>query len=124
MMYCYIVNNYKEVGFFKSNIDMKDGGTVFAGLQTFEIIGYSSDEIKIGGLAIDLGIVDDASDFFSAQKWAEDGWRVVTPVEVSKEEDVKELYQKFQSTPVMEYVGGVDDPMVINVTDDDEDLAF
>ena len=72
MMYYYIVNNYKEVGFFKSNIDMKDGGTVFAGLQRFEIVGYSSDEIKIGGLAIDLGIVDDASDFFSAQKWAED----------------------------------------------------
>lgn len=114
----YVVNNNftEEVGFFKSGVDMKNGGSVFAGLQDFIIVGYSVDEIKIGGLIIDLGVIND-SDFFSAQKWAEDRWEVVNPVEVHRKEDVQELYRKFQYKPLIEYIGG-------ELDDDTEDISM
>ena len=119
MTYYVINNNHgEEVGYFKSNLDLTEGGSVFAGLQDFVIIGYSSDEIKIGGLVIDLGVINNISDLYSTQKWAEDGWQVVMAVEVHKEEEVKELYRKFQSTPAMEYIGGVD------LGNDTEDLSI
>lgn len=129
MMYYYVVNDYKEVGFFKSDVDMSGGGSVFAELQDFTIVGYSVDEIKINGFVIDLGTID-VSSFFSAQKLAEDGWRIVSPIEVHGEEDVKELYRKFQYKPLAEYVGGVEPDityirglsMVPDV--DEDDLPF
>lgn len=109
MTYYVINNNHgEEVGYFKSNLDLTEGGSVFAGLQDFVILCYSADEIKIGGLVIDLGVVNNISDLYSTQEWVEDGWQIVKPVEVHEEEDVKELYRKFQSTPAMEYIGGVD----------------
>lgn len=132
MMY-YIVNtnDSEEFGFFKSNLDMKNGGSVFAGLQDFIIVGYSVDEIKIGGLIIDLGTINDVSDFFSAQKWTEDGWQVIKPVEVHREEGVKELYRKFQYKPLMEYIGGslnsdndAEDLNMIPKMDEDDEMPF
>lgn len=132
MMYYYVMNidHVEEVGYFMSDVNMSEGGSVSVGLQDFAIVGYSSDEIKIGGLAIDLGVINDVFDFFSAQKWAEDGWRVIKPVEVSKEEDVKELYRKFQYKPIMEYIGGglssddAEDLNMIPKMDEDDEMPF
>ena len=132
MMYYYVMNidHVEEVGYFMSDVNMSEGGSVSVGLQDFAIVGYSSDEIKIGGLAIDLGVINDVSDFFSAQKWAEDGWQVIKPVEVSKEEDVKELYRKFQYKPIMEYIGGglssddAEDLNMIPKMDEDDEMPF
>lgn len=130
MTYYVINNNHgEEVGYFKSNLDLTEGGSVFAGLQDFVIIGYSSDEIKIGGLVIDLGVINNISDLYSTQKWAEDGWQVVRPVEVLSSEELRKILARFQYRPLMEYIGGEleeDDAEDLNMIPsvDEDDMPF
>lgn len=118
-MYYYVINGHEEVGFFKSDLAMKDGGSVCYDLtDEFTIIGYSVNEIKIDGLFVDLGVIDDNRQFHSAQQWAENGRAIIKPIEVWTKDDVQELYRKFQYKPLMEYIGGELEPV------DFEDLSM
>ena len=116
----YGINQYKEVGFFRSDLDMRNGGTVFVNLgEEFTIVGYNIDGIEIGGAFVaNLGIINDGQALFSAQKWAEDGWAVVKPIEVLSSEELRKLLARFQYRPLMEYIGGELEE------DDAEDLSM
>ena len=131
MMYYYVVNHAEEVGLFKSDLDMKDGGSVFAGLHDFTIVGYSVDKIEIGGLIIDLGIINDDSVFFSAEKWREDGWAVIKPVEVFDADELAKLISATVNAQLAEYIGGgvkedddTEDLRMIPDVEEDEGLPF
>lgn len=126
MMYYYVINNYKEVGFFKSDLAMRNGGLIFTGLgEEFTIVGYSTNKIEIRGFVADLGTINGEENFFSAKKFAEDGWAVIKPIEVFDTEELAKLLTATVNAQLAEYIGGVEltdteDLSVIHNMDDDE----
>lgn len=124
----YGINQYKEVGFFRSDLDMRNGGVVFVNLgEEFTIVGYNIDGIEIGGAFVaNLGTINDGESFFSAQKFAEDGWAVVKPIEVFSNDGLTKLLAATVNAQLTEYIGGVkeDDDTVdlsmIHSVDEDE----
>lgn len=109
MMYYVINKNFEEeVGFFKSDLDMRAGGSLFAKLtEDFIIVGYSVDDIEVNGFHVDdLGIINDDSVFFSAEKWREDGWAVIKPVEVFDAGELAKLISATVNAQLAEYIGG------------------
>ncbi len=134
MTYYAVNRNFaEEISLFRSNMDMRTGGSLFAKLtEDFIIVGYSADDIEVNGFYVDdLGIINDDSVFFSAEKWAEDGWAVIKPVMVLDADELRKLLAATVNTRLTEYVGGIEqddtdaeDLSMIPDVEEDEGLPF
>lgn len=99
MYYTISETDRNEVGFVMSDEDLISGAVIVSDGITHIIVGYSTEDV------IGYGIEFNSSEISAviADIYAEDGWRIFTPVKISSYSELKALYKQCQFAELTKY---------------------